>query len=80
LPEAQVREAEILGRAMRFGAMFAVANPSEHGTLVYRPKRRELILKLHTDAGRDLFGEVAQARFKSLAAAMDVSPVVEGTA
>ncbi|WP_284263962.1 Ppx/GppA family phosphatase [Roseicyclus amphidinii] len=78
LPEAQVIEAETLGRAMRFGAMFAVANPSEHGTLTFRPKRRELILTLHTDAGRDLFGEVAQARFKALAAAMGVEPLVEG--
>ena len=80
LPEAQVREAEILGRAMRFGAMFAVANPSEHGTLVYRSKRRELILTLHTDAGRDLFGEVAQSRFKSLASAMGCEAIVKGGA
>jgi exopolyphosphatase/guanosine-5'-triphosphate,3'-diphosphate pyrophosphatase len=80
LPETQVREAEILGRAMRFGAMFAVANPSEHGTLAYRPKRAELILTLHTNEGRDLFGEVAQSRFKSLAAAMNVTPIVVGAA
>jgi exopolyphosphatase/guanosine-5'-triphosphate,3'-diphosphate pyrophosphatase len=78
LPEAQVLEAEILGRAMRFGAMFAVANPSDHGTLTYRSKRKELILTLHTDAGRDLFGEVAQARFKALAAAMGVEAIVKG--
>jgi exopolyphosphatase/guanosine-5'-triphosphate,3'-diphosphate pyrophosphatase len=77
LPEDQVREAEILGRAMRFGAMFAVANPSEHGTLSYRSKRRELILRLHTKAGRDLFGEVAQARFRALASAMGVEPIVQ---
>ncbi|NKX43468.1 Ppx/GppA family phosphatase [Roseibacterium sp. KMU-115] len=80
LPEDQVREAEILGRAMRFGAMFAVANPIDHGTLVYRPKRKELILTLHSDEGRDLFGEVAQARFKALAAAMGVEPIVVGAA
>ena len=78
LPEDQVREAEILGRAMRFGAMFAVANPSDHGTLAYRPKRKELVLTLHSDEGRDLFGEVAQARFKALAAAMGVTPIVIG--
>jgi exopolyphosphatase/guanosine-5'-triphosphate,3'-diphosphate pyrophosphatase len=78
LPDTMLREAEILGRAMRFGAMFAVANPSEHGTLVYRPKRQELILTLHTDAGRALFGEVAQARFKGLASAMGVEPVIVG--
>lgn len=77
LPPEQVREAEILGRAMRFGAMFAVANPSDHGTLNYRSKRRELILRLHTVEGRDLFGEVAQARFKALAAAMGVTAIIE---
>jgi exopolyphosphatase/guanosine-5'-triphosphate,3'-diphosphate pyrophosphatase len=78
LPEARVREAEILGRAMRFGAMFAVANPVDHGTLVYRPKRAELILTLTSDEGRDLFGEVAEARFGALAGAMGVEPIVRG--
>ncbi|MBF9047684.1 exopolyphosphatase [Rhodobacterales bacterium LSUCC0031] len=76
LPPEQVREAEILGRAMRFGAMFAVANLADHGTLTYRPKRRELILRLHTAAARDLFGEVALARFNALAAAMEVTPII----
>jgi exopolyphosphatase/guanosine-5'-triphosphate,3'-diphosphate pyrophosphatase len=78
LPEDQVQEAEILGRAMRFGAMFAVAALSEHGTLTLRPKREELILTLKTPEARDLFGEVAQARFKALAGAMDVTPLVVG--
>ncbi|WP_445943415.1 Ppx/GppA phosphatase family protein, partial [Roseicyclus sp.] len=76
LPADQVREAEILGRAMRFGAMFAVTNLADHGALSFRPKRRELILRLHTDAARDLFGEVALARFNALAAAMDVTPII----
>lgn len=76
LPETETREAEILGRAMRFGAMFAVASPAEHGTLTYRPQRKELILSLHTQEGRDLFGEVAEARFRALASAMDVEPLV----
>ncbi len=77
LPEDQVREAEILGRAMRFGAMFAVAAPEEHGALTYRPKRRELTLTLATSEARDLFGEVAEARFNALAQAMDVAALVE---
>ncbi len=76
LPEAQVRQAEILGRAMRFGAMFAVENPVDHGRLLLRPKRRELILTLTSEQGRDLFGEVVEARFKGLASAMDCEPVV----
>jgi exopolyphosphatase/guanosine-5'-triphosphate,3'-diphosphate pyrophosphatase len=47
-----VQEAEILGRAMRFGAMFTVA-PTDHGALTWRPKRKELILTLKTTrAGR----------------------------
>lgn len=78
LPEAQVHEAEIVGRAMRFGAMFVVAAPSEHGALRYRSKRKELILSLRTDAGRNMFGEVAEARFKALASAMGAEPIIEG--
>lgn len=77
LPEANVQEAENLGRAMRFGAMFATANPVDHGRLKYRPKRKELILTLTSDAGRDLFSEVALARFNSLASAMGVEPIVK---
>ena len=64
---------------MRFGAMFAVANLADHGALSFRPKRRELILELHTDAARDLFGEVALARFNALAAAMEVAPIIAKT-
>lgn len=75
----RVQEAEILGRAMRFGAMFATANPVDHGKLKLRPKKRELILTLSSDEGRDLFGEVAQSRFDALANAMGVEPIVNGT-
>ncbi len=78
LPDDQIKEAEIVGRAMRFGAMFAVAAPSDHGELTHRPKRGELILTLKTAQGRDLFGEVALARFKALATAMGINPIVEG--
>jgi exopolyphosphatase/guanosine-5'-triphosphate,3'-diphosphate pyrophosphatase len=78
LPEAQVMEAEILGRAMRFGAMFTVARPTDHGALTWRPKRKELILTLKTDEGRALFGEVTEARFRALAGAMGAEAKVEG--
>ncbi len=77
LTEERVQEAETLGRAMRFGAMFASADPMEHGKLRLRSKRRELILTLTSDEGRDLFGEAAQARFAALASAMDVEPIVQ---
>ncbi|MBF9044687.1 exopolyphosphatase [Rhodobacterales bacterium HKCCE4037] len=78
LPEKKVLEAEILGRAMRFGAMFALENPVDHGELKLRPKRKELILTLKSDEGRSLFGEVSEARFNALAQAMGVEPIVKG--
>ncbi|MEM9582565.1 MAG: Ppx/GppA family phosphatase [Pseudomonadota bacterium] len=70
LPEKELKAAEILGKAMRFGAMFSVERPELMGKLTWHPKKRLLKLKLHPET-KDLFGEVAQARFKSLAAAMD---------
>ncbi|KPQ17342.1 MAG: exopolyphosphatase / guanosine-5'-triphosphate,3'-diphosphate pyrophosphatase [Rhodobacteraceae bacterium HLUCCO18] len=78
LPEAEVLEAEILGRAMRFGAMFTVARPTDHGTLTWHPKRKELILTLATSEGRALFGEVTEARFRALAGAMGAEAKVVG--
>jgi exopolyphosphatase/guanosine-5'-triphosphate,3'-diphosphate pyrophosphatase len=78
LPEPLVQEAEILGRAMRFGAMFTVAKPTDHGELTWRPKRQELVLTLKTTEGRALFGEVTEARFRALAGAMGAEAKVVG--
>ncbi|HHB80721.1 MAG TPA: Ppx/GppA family phosphatase [Aliiroseovarius sp.] len=75
LDEKDTRRAEILGKAMRFGAMFAVNRLGETAQLRWRPKKRELHLRL-TDEGRDLLGEVAEARFTALAAALDATPVI----
>ena len=69
LPEDDINQAEVLGKAMRFGAMFAVGNPAEAGELKWQPKKRLLTLIL-TQEGKGLFGEVAQARFSSLAQAL----------
>jgi exopolyphosphatase / guanosine-5'-triphosphate,3'-diphosphate pyrophosphatase len=69
LNDDQIAEAEILGKAMRFGAMFSVGDPAKAGTLNWSPKKRVLELTLTRD-GHDLFGEVARARFASLAVAM----------
>ncbi len=66
LTEDEIQEAEVLGKAMRFGAMFAGGDPSEAGALTWKPKKRVLELRL-TPLGQGLFGEVAQARFASLA-------------
>lgn len=75
LSEQQMQEAEVLGKAMRFGAMFSVADPAEAGKLHWSPKKRILELDL-TEHGRDLFGEVAQARFASLALALKAKTAV----
>ncbi len=74
LPEAQAREAEILGRAMRFGAMLTLEKPLDHCFVDANWRRKTLNLHLLSDAARDLFGEVAEARFGALALAMNLTP------
>ena len=69
LSEDEVQAAEVLGKAMRFGAMFSIGDPAKAGRLVWQGKKRVLELEL-TPAGEALFGEVAQARFRSLAIAL----------
>ncbi len=75
LTDAQIQEAEVLGKAMRFGAMFAIHSPQNAGALKLYPKRNVLELKL-TKHGVGLFGEVAEARFLSLAAALKAEPSI----
>jgi exopolyphosphatase/guanosine-5'-triphosphate,3'-diphosphate pyrophosphatase len=75
LDDEQIREAEVLGKAMRFGAMFSVADPALAGRLDWKPKKRVLELTL-TELGDGLFGEVAAARLTSLAAALRAQAVV----
>lgn len=69
LDEKHLRSAEILGKAMRFGAMLTASEDKGMGRLEYHPQRKELVLHL-AKGTRDLFGEVAEARFKSLATAL----------
>ena len=76
LTDEQIQKAEVLGKAMRFGAMFSATGPENAGTLQWFARRKVLELTL-TPMGRDLFGEVTEARFKSLAAAMRATPVVQ---
>lgn len=71
LTEDQMRDAEVLGKAMRFGAMVSVKDASKAGTLDFRPGDGVLSLKL-TRSGKALMGEVAQSRFESLASALGV--------
>lgn len=69
LTDDEILDAEILGKAMRFGAMFSMGDPAVAGSLDWQPRKKLLQLAL-TETGRGLFGEVAQARFTSLAQAM----------
>ncbi len=64
-PEARL-EAEVLGKAMRFGAMLWMSRDTKIGTLHWAPKKRVLRLSLNPDSW-PLYGEVAQARLESLA-------------
>jgi exopolyphosphatase/guanosine-5'-triphosphate,3'-diphosphate pyrophosphatase len=70
-----LRSAEILGKAMRFGAMFSVKDPEDMGRLSWQPKKGLLSLRLSRH-GEPLFGEVAAARFAALASAMEATTEV----
>jgi len=75
LDEEMLLQAEVLGKAMRFGAMFALGDPAEAASLRWAPRRRLLELAL-TPKGEALFAEVAQARFAALAQAMRATPTI----
>jgi exopolyphosphatase / guanosine-5'-triphosphate,3'-diphosphate pyrophosphatase len=51
LNEAELRDAEVLGKAMRFGAMFAVSDPSDVARLVWNAEANLLELQPATVAG-----------------------------
>ncbi|MGH1423571.1 MAG: Ppx/GppA family phosphatase [Pseudooceanicola sp.] len=67
-PEEQLL-AEIVGKAMRFGAMLWLDRDADIGQMRWFPKKKRLELRL-TEAAWPLFGEVAEARFASLAASL----------
>ncbi|WP_394178153.1 Ppx/GppA family phosphatase [Yoonia maritima] len=78
LEPAQIKEAEVLGKAMRLGAMLWLSADEPPGTLKWRAKTRELTLVL-TEHARPLYGEVAEARFAALVSALDATGTVKFT-
>ncbi|MGR3678029.1 MAG: Ppx/GppA family phosphatase [Paracoccaceae bacterium] len=70
LDEHGQQQAEIVGKAMRFGAMLMVSSDASIGSLDWRPRKRKLVVNLPAHA-QPLFGEVAEARLGSLAQALD---------
>lgn len=77
LKERDLAWAEILGKSLRFGAMLTASEDETMGRLKYFPKRKRLELRL-ADGTRDLFGEVAEARFASLGEALGAETAVKG--
>ncbi|MGI3165094.1 Ppx/GppA family phosphatase [Pseudooceanicola sp. 200-1SW] len=69
LSEEEQQQAEILGKAMRFGAMLWPERDGEIGELRWFPKKKVLELRM-AEAHWPLFGEVAEARFRSLASSL----------
>ena len=76
LTDDQIQKAEVLGKAMRFGAMFSVKSPEEAGSLRWFPKRQRIELWLRPEL-QGLYGEVAEARFRSLATSLKAEMVVK---
>ncbi|WP_420558659.1 Ppx/GppA family phosphatase [Roseovarius sp.] len=66
LDERGQHQAEVLGKAMRFAAMFWLRADTQLGELTWHPKKKQLILRL-TEEAVPLYGEVGQTRLASLA-------------
>ncbi|SFR05051.1 Ppx/GppA family phosphatase [Poseidonocella sedimentorum] len=75
LSEERQGEAEVLGKAMRFGAMLWIHGHEDAAELRWFPKKKQLELRL-APAAAPLFGEVAEARFKALAASLSAETSV----
>jgi exopolyphosphatase/guanosine-5'-triphosphate,3'-diphosphate pyrophosphatase len=75
LGEEGRNEAEILGKAMRLGAMLWANPDDETAKLNWSAKKKSLSLTLTAEAS-PLFGEVAEARLQSLAQALNATPNV----
>ncbi|MEM7319390.1 MAG: Ppx/GppA family phosphatase [Pseudomonadota bacterium] len=69
LDERRQLQAEILGKAMRFGAMFWLRDDATPGKLRWFPKKKQLHFRLPKDA-KALYNEVAEARLQSLASSL----------
>ena len=76
IDEKHTKQAEVVGKAMRFGSMFSVDAPEKIAALKWQPQKKILTLSLTPD-GHCLFGEVAQSRFASLAASLDAQTIVK---
>ncbi|MCV6585484.1 MAG: Ppx/GppA family phosphatase [Marinibacterium sp.] len=72
LDDSQLRQAEVLGKAMRFGAMLWMKHDARPARLDWDAKARRLSLIL-SDEAAPLFGEVAASRFNALCNALNAT-------
>ena len=70
LDEKEQQRAEVLGKAMRFGAMFWMQPDVPMGQFRWFPQKRILELRIPKEASA-LYGEVAEARLMSLAGSLN---------
>lgn len=75
MDEKSKQRAEVLGKAMRFGAMLWMQPEQSPSKLKWYPRKKVLELKLSKDSA-SLFGEVAEARFNSLASSLGATAKV----
>ncbi len=75
ITERDAHQAEVLGKAMRFAAMFWLRKDAKLGQLEWQPRKKVLTLRLSPEAA-PLFGEVAVSRFQSLANSLDAETVI----
>ena len=76
LSEDRQRDAEILGKALRLGAMLSGAAPGSLEDTAIAVEGDRLVLTLR-GAARDLRGEAVERRLGALANRLDLEPVVE---
>ena len=76
LEARDISQAEVLGKGLRFASMLAADDAAMIGELRWFPKKKllELWLPKRSDG---LFGEVAEARFRALSAALGAEPIVK---
>ncbi len=76
ITDEQKRDADVLGKAMRLGAMLLIGIEDAPGELKWSQKNNTLLLRLPA-ASRPLYGEVAQSRFATLASALNAEHEVK---
>ncbi len=76
IPPSAQKQAEVLGKALRFGAMLWMDKDGQFAKLRWHPRKKVLELHLSPEA-KTLFAEVAQSRFAALVASLEAEAVVK---